>query len=185
MVMPLRVPTYTVDDLETFPSDGNRYELLDGVLLVTPSPGFTHQLVASRLTQLLGAYLTAAGKAIVLGPGAVELHPKTHLEPDVLVLPAPKGGQKHWSDFSHWWLAIEVLSRSSRMYDRNMKRDAYLALGVAEVWLVDLDAAEVLVSRAGEPVDLPHRARLTWSPAEMAAAIEIDLVGLFEGAESP
>ena len=31
------VPRYTVDDLDTFPEDGNRYELLDGVLLVTPA----------------------------------------------------------------------------------------------------------------------------------------------------
>ena len=180
MVMPLRVPTYTVDDLESFPSDGNRYELLDGVLLVTPSPGFTHQLVAMRLANLLANYLNPRGLAVVVGPGAVELRPKTHLEPDVLVLPAPRAGQKEWSEFANWWLAIEVLSRSSRMYDRNMKRDAYLALGVAEVWLVDRDAREILVSRVGEPVDVPHRERLTWSPAEMPGPLEIDLALLFE-----
>jgi len=38
MSMALRVPRYTVDDLEHFPEDGNRCELLDGVLLVTPAP---------------------------------------------------------------------------------------------------------------------------------------------------
>src|ERR1019366_3614429 len=152
MAMPLHVPTYTVDDLEAFPRDGNRYELLDGFLLVTPSPGFSHQLVASRLIQMLGVYLNPVGRAVVLGPGAVELRPKTHLEPDVLVLPAPRRGEKEWADFSRWWLAVEMLSRSSRRYDRDIKRDAYLALGVAEVWLVDRDTQEILVSRPGGPV---------------------------------
>ena len=47
--MALTAPRYTVDDLEQFPEDGNRYELLDGVLLVTPAPRQVHQIVASRL----------------------------------------------------------------------------------------------------------------------------------------
>ena len=45
------------------------------------------------------------------------------------------------------WLAIEILSRSSRSYDRDFKRDAYFALGVREVWLVDWRNAEVEVCR--------------------------------------
>ena len=100
MAMPLRVPTFTVDDLESFPHDGNRYELLDGFLIVTPAPGFPHQLIATRLAGELMSYLKPSGKAVVVGPGAVELRPKTHLEPDVLVLPAPTRGQKEWKDFT-------------------------------------------------------------------------------------
>jgi hypothetical protein len=38
MAMPVAVPRYTLRDLESFPDDGSRYELLDGVLLVTPPP---------------------------------------------------------------------------------------------------------------------------------------------------
>ena len=54
MGMAIAIPRFTVDDLETFPDDGNRYELLDGVLLVTPAPGNAHQVVASRLQVRLG-----------------------------------------------------------------------------------------------------------------------------------
>ena len=183
MAMPLHVPTYTVDDLENFPNDGNRYELLDGFLIVTPAPGFPHQLIATRLSYLLTAFLDPSGKAVVVGPGAVELRPKTHLEPDVLVLPAPVKGQKEWMDFSNWWLAIEVLSRSSRFYDREVKRDAYLALGVAEVWLVDRREEMVLVSKRDGPREVEAREQLVWRPDQLAGELTIDLEKLFAGLE--
>ena len=48
MAMPAVLPPLTVDDLEAFPEDGNRYELLYGVLLVTPQAGFPHQIVWRR-----------------------------------------------------------------------------------------------------------------------------------------
>lgn len=50
MAMAISVPLYTVDDLEHFPDDGNRYELLDGVLLVTPQASAAHQIVAHRIS---------------------------------------------------------------------------------------------------------------------------------------
>jgi hypothetical protein len=46
--MTISVPLYTVDDLEDFPDDGNRYELLDGVLLVTPQAAAVHQVYRAR-----------------------------------------------------------------------------------------------------------------------------------------
>ena len=49
MGMALTVPRYTVDDLERFPNDGNRYELLDGMLIVTPAPRNAHQLLTFEL----------------------------------------------------------------------------------------------------------------------------------------
>ena len=49
MGMAISLPKYTVDDLEQFPEDGNRYELLDGMLLVTPAPTNAHQIIANRL----------------------------------------------------------------------------------------------------------------------------------------
>ena len=181
MAMPLRVPTYTVDDLEAFPCDGNRYELLDGVLLVTPSASVAHQAVATRIRLALGGYLAPHGHATLLAPGAVEIRPKTHLEPDILVVPANFPLRAKWNDIRGWWLAVEVLSRSSRVYDRDFKRDAYLALGVGEVWLVDLDQPAVFVSRPGGPIDEASTSKLKWAPPGMPIPFELDLSTIFKG----
>ena len=72
MAMAISVPLYTVDDLEHFPDDGNRYELLDGLLLVTPQAAAVHQVVASRFQVKLANSLQ--GLAHVVGPGALGLH---------------------------------------------------------------------------------------------------------------
>ena len=54
MAMPVSVHRFTVDEVDAIPDDGNRHELLDGVLLVTPAPGLPHQTVAMRLAVVLG-----------------------------------------------------------------------------------------------------------------------------------
>ena len=73
MAMPLVVPRYTLRDLDSFPDDGSRYELLDGVLLVTPAPVPLHQLVIYRLGKALTEYVSPGDLARVFTPGAVEV----------------------------------------------------------------------------------------------------------------
>jgi Uma2 family endonuclease len=176
MAMPLRLPHYTIDQLAHFPADGQRYELLEGFLLVTPAPGAPHQLIASRLQVALATYL--GKRAFVTGPGVIEREPDTHLEPDILVFPGPIHPGVGWQDFTSHWLAVEVLSRGSRRYDRDYKRDAYLALGVLEVWLVDPAERSVLVSRAG--VDERRvTGLLRWTAPEADQPLELSVEGLF------
>lgn len=174
MAMAISVPQYTVDDLDRFPQDGNRYELLDGVLLVTPAPSQLHQLVASRLQAELSIALQKPGHARVVGPGAVVYMPRTQLEPDILVFSAEFPATAHWKSISGHWLAVEVLSQGSRLYDREFKRDAYLALGVREVWLVDLRDK---VIEASTMPGLPRRVSdvLRWaSPAGVDVVVQLE-----------
>src|SRR5678815_1627143 len=117
MGMAISVPRYTVDDLERFPDDGNRYELLDGVVLVTPAPSVAHQAVASRIQTRLASAVEWTGYARVAGPGAISVPPRTQLQPDILVYPARFPLDIKWQDITEHWLAVEVLSHSSRMYD--------------------------------------------------------------------
>src|SRR5947209_20447661 len=148
MAMAISVPLYTVDDLEHFPDDGNRYELLDGVLLVTPQAAAPHQIVASRIQGELVISLQKPGLAHVVGPGAVVRMPRTQLQPDILVYPARFSPSTDWHKVTEHWLAVEVLSRSSRIYDREFKRDAYFVLGLQQVWLLDWQDRSVVVCTA-------------------------------------
>lgn len=178
MAMAIGVPLYTVDDLDEFPHDGNRYELLDGVLLVTPAPSMSHQMVASRLQVRLAVMLT--GQANVVGPGVVMRLPKTQLEPDILVFPAGTRPGAHWREVREHWLAVEVLSPSSRVYDREFKRDVYLALGVREVWLVDPSDRSVEVCRGVGESEMV-RDVVRWRVPGTDTQVSIELDEIFAG----
>ena len=133
---------FTYADLEATPDDGNRYELLDGVLLVNPSPRTAHQVCVGALYVLLRA-ARAADQVVFVAPFDVVFSDVTVLEPDVLVarradltgknLPAPP------------LLAVEVLSPSTRRIDSLAKRSAYEEFGVPAYWLVDPDEPAVTI----------------------------------------
>ena len=181
MGMAVSIPFYTVDDLANFPDDGNRYELLDGVLLVTPSPNQEHQVIAARLIHLLLGMLVGSDVRVV-GPGVVPREPKTQLEPDVLVYPSRFPVNTRWSEITEHWLAVAIFSPGSRIYDREFKRDAYLRLGVREVWLVDADNRSVEICRA--PGVSEHVSdTITWRPDSVGVEVHIDLADIFMGLE--
>ena len=178
MGMALAVPRYCVQDLESFPDDGNRYELLDGLLPVTPAPPLGHQVVVSRLMETLQTHLRSSG-AMVYSPGSVVVEPKVHLEPDILVVPASEPMSK-WNDIRTWWLAVEVSGRGSRIYDRDFKFAAYTALGVHHVWRVDL-LDRCVVVKAGDSDEASCRDTFSWRPEGMDHPVTIDVASLFEG----
>ena len=141
MALPWGAPL-TEDDLAAMPDDGHRYEILDGVLLVTPAPNLTHQrCVRSLLVVLHGA--RQPGHEVLTAPFDVRLSRITVVEPDVLVArrsdltPARLEGPPI--------LAVEVLSPSTRRIDTSLKRLAYEAAGVPAYWLVDPDVPSLTV----------------------------------------
>ncbi len=182
MAMPtlaLPLPRYTVDDLDRFPDDGNRYELLEGWLIVTPLPGSLHQWLAMRVARLLDEHLGEGARGFVYPVGAVHRGPDTRLLPDVLIV-SPEGRPGiAWADITDRWLAVEVLSPSTQLYDRSYKVNAYLALGVREVWLVDPRARTVEVHRTvgEEPVIVADLVR--WTAPGADAPLVVDVAALF------
>ena len=81
---PARGRPFTVEDLDRLPDDGRRYELLDGVLVVSPRPNTIHQLAATRLATLLDN--ACPGDLCVLAESAVQLTADTEFDPDVVVV---------------------------------------------------------------------------------------------------
>lgn len=177
MGMALSVPHYTVEDLDRFPDDGNRYELLAGTLLVTHGPGSAHQGVAAVLAALFAPHLLAK-RLRLYSPGVVKLPPLTQLEPDILVLPPWFAPGTPWEEVNEHWLAVEIFSRSSKIYDCEFKRDAYLALGVREVWLVDMRdrSIEVCARPGGGRI---VRDELEWRAPDNGSSVTIQLDELF------
>jgi Uma2 family endonuclease len=132
-VMPRGRP-FTVDDLEGMPDDGNRYELIDGMLHVSPCPTPRHQLVLGELFFLL-RLACPPGLLAMMAPMDVQPDRANSLQPDVLVTRPSDFGPKNLPVAP--LLAAEVLSPSTRLYDLNTKRSAYEKMGVASYWVVD------------------------------------------------
>jgi Uma2 family endonuclease len=125
---------FTVDDLASMPDDGHRYELLDGVLIVSPAPGRKHQLVVLRLGGLLDDVCPDAME-VLIAPFAVQPSTSTELQPDVLVASATDVTEKNLPAAP--LLVAEVLSPSTTLFDLNTKKAAYERMGVASYWVVD------------------------------------------------
>jgi len=170
---------YTIEMWERLPTDGNRYELLDGELIVTPMAQPPHQVVVGRLTTRLVAYLEAHQAGTAWPGGDVFFDKHNVLEPDLI---AVVGGDplklKRWKDLPDPALAVEVLSPSSARYDRGRKREKHLARA-AEYWIVDIESRLVEVWRPGDERPLVVRDRVAWRPRPDLPPLEIALADLF------
>lgn len=133
LVVPAGTPL-TYEDLQTFPDDGRRYELIDGTLIVTPAPGVPHQVVVLALYRTLFA-ARPQGTAVLAAPLDFVPDPVTVLEPDVLVFDAGEVDQPRLTRTPH--LVVEVLSPSTRAQDLGSKLLAYAKAGVPAYWIVD------------------------------------------------
>jgi Uma2 family endonuclease len=133
---------------ETLPDDGNRYEVIDGVLYVSTSPSAWHQRCVYRLMRHAAVPLEDTGVATsftapigVLMPGA------DPVQPDFLLVCAERmpaiiadGRVRGVPD-----LIAEVLSPSHPELDTVIKRAAYARAGVPEYWIVRPASRDVLV----------------------------------------
>jgi len=124
----------TYADLEAMPDDGHRYELVDGVLVVTPAPGTAHQRCVVRLIAVLLA-AAGAGQDVLGAPYDYLVGPTTLLQPDVLVARREDLGEARLERPP--LLVVEVLSPSTRLTDLGTKLLAYEAAGVPAYWLVE------------------------------------------------
>ncbi|QIS15379.1 Uma2 family endonuclease [Nocardia arthritidis] len=173
----------TLQDWIALPEDNSRaYELVEGVLILSPRPRSKHQRANARLVQQLDAQLPTtvgalAETEVVIDPGP----PATVRVPDVIVVP-DAGIQE---DLARWdpaevLLAVEVLSQGTRRTDRGAKFAEYAEVGIEQYWLVDLDepvsltAYRLIDGQYEKMGESANRATL-----ELAGArIELDLAAL-------
>lgn len=128
-------------DLAAMPDDGHRYELIDGVLVVSPAPRIAHQRAVASMYLLLHESCPAELE-VLFAPVDVALSDDTVMQPDLLV--ARRG------DFTERDLpmapviAVEVLSPSTRAFDLLLKKDRLQRAGCAHYWVIDPDVPTII-----------------------------------------
>ncbi len=152
---------WTVDDLVHSPADGQRYEILDGVLLVSPAPVPQHQTVLFELAVLFRAACPPDHRALV---APVDWQPdgRTSLQPDILVARKDRIGERNVVETPT--RVAEVLSSSTARIDRMLKLSRYAEGGIAQYWLVDPAVPAVQVF---DLVDGEYRLVATGGPGDM------------------
>jgi Uma2 family endonuclease len=171
---------YTVDEVRAFPSDGNRYELVDGQLLVSPAPSVVHQTVLGRLHYTIRAYLQTFGLADTLffSPADISWNHATLVQPDLFVA-YPEEVSQRWETIQRLRLVAEVLSPSTAGQDRITKRHAYQEHGVETYWIVDPDARQIEVWTPEAAVSAIVTDVAMWRVRPGDHALTIDVQALF------
>ncbi len=172
---------YTVDDVLAFPEDGNRYELIFGELVVSPSPRLWHARVQMRLTALLMDYCRREPIGEVFSvPADLSWGRRDVItQPDIFVMAPDELSHGEWAKVRNVPLVVEILSPSTARHDRFGKRVIYREQGVQTYWIIDADAGVVEVWTPDAQFPVIEHERLSWHPTGATSPLVIDLAALF------
>jgi Uma2 family endonuclease len=182
MTPPAAPYTWTYAEYARFPDDGNRYEVIDGEVLVTPAPSPGHQNVVTKLLISMCAYVERHGLGVVLPDVDVLFATGQFLRPDLVFVPNDRrdGISDRGIEVAPG-LIIEVQSPTTGSIDRVKKPRRYGDFGVSEYWVVDPMAREVLVWRFAAGAVEPERfaGPFEWRPDHRVAPLTLDPADLF------
>jgi Uma2 family endonuclease len=131
--------SWTYEAYAALPDDGQRYEIVQGVLMMSPAPEPSHQGIAGEIYRYLCLQILDKGRGLVFtSPIDVVLSASTTTQPDVVALL-----KEHLDRLQKKYimgapdLVVEVISPGSKTYDRLVKYGVYEKAGVPEYWLVN------------------------------------------------
>jgi Uma2 family endonuclease len=158
VVMATGVRLFTVEDLETFPEEGNRREVIDGELYVSHAPHAEHQSVVDETGFAIRYWQNEGGSGWLVAGAGVVFSRNDGVIPDLMwfsdaqlqlakVNPATGEWDGHFYAASD--LAIEVISPgyTNEFRDREVKLTLYSRRGVREYWIIDRFSRTVMVYR--------------------------------------
>lgn len=182
MGMPQLASPWDRAQVHALPDDGQRYELVDGALLVSPAPAWRHQDAVAVFYRRLHEWLAPRRLGVArFAPADLAFDGPHLLQPDVFVAPLVDGRRpRSWAEVRIPLLVIEVLSPSTARHDRLVKRSFYQRHGVPEYWIVDLDAPLVERWRPGDTRPEILTDRLEWQPDPGQEPMVIDLAAVFD-----
>ncbi len=143
--MTTRTKPVTYDDYLALPNDGKKYEIIEGELIMTPSPISEHQIISRNIVLILGTYVSKNKLGEVLyAPIDVVLSMTDVVQPDIVFISSERTGiitKKNIIAAPD--LVIEILSESTETLDRVTKKNLYEHYGVREYWIVNPTAKTI------------------------------------------
>ena len=173
---------------ETLPDDGNRYEVIDGVLYMTTAPSLFHEWITTRLVRRVGIPFEDTGAGYfftapigVLMPGCAPAQPDF-----VLVRQSNAGIIREGRIRGAPDLIAEILSRTNPELDTDTKRRTYARGGVPEYWIVRPATRDVVVYWEPNPLLADYAQVRHIGPDEELVSptlgLRVAVAGLFAGA---
>ncbi len=154
LLLQSRDASWCYERWERLPDDGNRYEVIDGVLYMSTAPSYWHQRIVGRLHQHVGLPLEASGIAnSVMAPIGVIMPGADPVQPDFLLIRRERASIVAGDGRIRGvpGLIAEVLSPSNPEMDTVVKRAAYARAGIPEYWIVRPAQRDVLVCSHPDP----------------------------------
>jgi len=177
---------WTYAEFARLPSEtGTRHEVIDGELVVTPSPRPRHQAIVLDLGRILGDFVGSERLGTILpGPVDVLFAEGDYLVPDLVFVRKGRAGLV--SDRGIEGppdLIVEILSPSTTARDRGVKLQRYRLYGVREYWIVDPDTRSVEVWRFGEGAESAEVygavSAFSWIPLPGGPTLEVEVDDVF------
>ena len=136
---------WTYNEYLNLPDDGKRYEIADGVLLLTPSSTGSHQDTIGEVCFYLRSHVKLAGLGLVIQtPFIVELSAKDVFQPDIfVVMNAHLDRVQEKKVVGAPDLVVEVSTSGTAAFDRLTRYDTYEYTGVQEYWILNLERRTV------------------------------------------
>ena len=172
----------TVKDYMELP-EGAPYQLIEGELVMSPAPGYSHQKVSIALASILYGFIKKISKGEVLAsPIDVYLDEENAYQPDiVVVLKDSRARVEERGIFGAPDVVVEILSPSTAYYDLTEKKDVYERVGVKEYWIVDPKRKTFeIYSNSEEGFKLTSQAKKDGKVRSELLGLEIDLKEVFE-----
>jgi Uma2 family endonuclease len=181
MALQDRIRKLTYDDYALLPEDGQRHEIIDGELYMTPSPFIPHQNLSFELSGRFWSYLkfNQLGRALA-APVDVLLSKYDIVQPDLLFISNERAGiiADHKNVKGAPDLLVEILSKSTRKLDEVLKLELYGHSGVLEYWIFNTDQRSVQLYRQ-------KQGKLVLAMTLSAAAGDVLTTSLLPGLELP
>lgn len=173
----------TRHDYALIPVGAPNYQLIDGDLVMAPSPSSFHQTILSKLDRVIGNFLDVhpIGRHFI-APLDVHLSDLNVFQPDLLFVRKANGSiiEEHGIEGAPD-LVVEILSKTSEKYDLGPKRSVYARTGVEELWIIDPEKRTLSLYRLVEDAATPaatYRAGQKFT-STLLPGLTIDLAAVF------